>query len=313
LAAIVHALGGDLWAGGRRANVPGPGHSRADRSVSLLLDGDRVVIHAFAGEDWRTVRRQLQDLGLVDALGRIRAGGGGCGVCPGPGGPPSDGLRVRTAAALWSEGCPLHGTPAERHLRLRQVRRPAGSALRFHPAVPAAIYAARGPRRPAMLAAVRDAAGEVVAVEVTYLRPDGRLAPARLPRKTVGVLPTDAAVRLDPAGERLLVGEGVATCLSASERFGWPAWALLSAGRMQRWRPPAGVRQVLVAADADAAGQRAANVLASELRAVGVVVAVRAPPAPFGDWNEAACGPGVKARKGAGRPEPLERPRDRPG
>lgn len=34
---IVAALGGDLHHGGQSANVPAPGHSQADRSVSLLL------------------------------------------------------------------------------------------------------------------------------------------------------------------------------------------------------------------------------------------------------------------------------------
>ena len=44
LAAIVRALGGDLYAGGGRANVPGPGHSAADRSVSLMLSDGRSVL-----------------------------------------------------------------------------------------------------------------------------------------------------------------------------------------------------------------------------------------------------------------------------
>ena len=37
LRTIVQALGGELYDGGRRANIPAPGHSAADRSVSLLL------------------------------------------------------------------------------------------------------------------------------------------------------------------------------------------------------------------------------------------------------------------------------------
>jgi len=51
---IVAALGGDLYQGGRRANVPAPGHSQADRSVSLLLEGDRLVIHGFGAADWQS-------------------------------------------------------------------------------------------------------------------------------------------------------------------------------------------------------------------------------------------------------------------
>jgi putative DNA primase/helicase len=45
LRTIIHVLGGDLYDGGRRANIPAPGHSRRDRSVSLLEQGDRLIVH----------------------------------------------------------------------------------------------------------------------------------------------------------------------------------------------------------------------------------------------------------------------------
>ncbi len=51
LRAIVRALGGELYDGGRRANIPAPGHSAGDRSVSLLLQGDRMVVHTFGDHD----------------------------------------------------------------------------------------------------------------------------------------------------------------------------------------------------------------------------------------------------------------------
>ena len=52
---IVNAFGGDLYQGGARASVPAPGHSAEDRSVSLLLEGDRVVVHTFGDGDWKGV------------------------------------------------------------------------------------------------------------------------------------------------------------------------------------------------------------------------------------------------------------------
>lgn len=55
LSHIVKALGGELYDGGRRANIPAPGHSSADRSVSLLLEDDRVVVHTFGDGDWKAV------------------------------------------------------------------------------------------------------------------------------------------------------------------------------------------------------------------------------------------------------------------
>ncbi|MFN3352520.1 MAG: hypothetical protein ACK4Z5_02835, partial [Brevundimonas sp.] len=71
---VVAALGGDLWDGGLRANVPAPGHSRKDRSVSLRLVGDRLLIHTFGDGDWRGVREDLLRRGLVGPDGRIGGG-----------------------------------------------------------------------------------------------------------------------------------------------------------------------------------------------------------------------------------------------
>ena len=66
LSHIVKALGGELYDGGRRANIPAPGHSSADRSVSLLLEDDRVVVHTFGDGDWKAVLDHLRDNRLID-------------------------------------------------------------------------------------------------------------------------------------------------------------------------------------------------------------------------------------------------------
>lgn len=282
LAAIVRALGGDLYADGCRANVPGPGHSPADRSVSLMLSEGRVIAHSFAGDGWRTVLDDLIERGLVDRDGRL-LGAGVASVATSP----SARARRAIAQGLWAEGRPIMGTLSETHLRRRGVAS-ASSALRHHPGVPAAVYAARGLRRPALLAAITTPAGEVTGVEVTYLAPNGVRARMSLARKTIGVRAPGSAVRLDPPAPRMLVGEGVATCLSAAARFGLPAWALLSSGNLRAWRPPPRVAFVVIAADRGRDGERSALVLAAALRARGVRGAVRWPPAPFGDWNEAS-------------------------
>ena len=138
LRAIVRALGGELYDGGRRANVPAPGHSPRDRSVSLLWTGERVIAHGFGGADWRAVLDDLRARGLLDRPG------GGALVEAAPPRPPA-GARSAAAAALWEGGRPLPGTLAERHLRLRGVASPESLALRHHPAVPAAVYASARP------------------------------------------------------------------------------------------------------------------------------------------------------------------------
>lgn len=287
LAPIARALGGEIYAGGRRANVPGPGHSAGDRSVSLLLSRGRVVVHCFAGDDWRDVLGDLVARGLVDDDGRVTAGTDDR-VPPAP----NRSERLRTARELWAAGRALPATLSECHLRLRGVPE-LPPDLRHHHGVAAAVYAAEGPRRPALLAAIREPAqGALAGVEVTYLAASGERARLRLPRKTVGLCPTGAAVRLAPAAPEMLVGEGVFTCLSAARRFGLPAWALLSAQNLRGWRAPPGVRFVMIAADRGRVGEAAAEILASRLRGQRVAVAVRSPPAPFGDWNEAAVAGG---------------------
>jgi hypothetical protein len=297
LAPIVRVMGGDLYAGGRRANIPAPGHSRADRSVSLLLDGDRVVVHSFTGVDWREVLADLKARGLVDCEGRL------AGAAYGPAAPEDLGpnVRIARAQAIWAEARPAPGALSERHVRLRAVSRPLPAALRHHPALPLAAYRGLGPARPAMLAAVLDAAGSLCAVEATYLAADGTRARVRLPRKTLGRLPPGCAVRLDPAAAHMLVAEGVFTALSASERFGLPAWALLSVGNLRAWSPPPDVRRVTIAADAGAVGEAGAAVLSRRLQGLGLVVTVRAPPIPALDWNDVAAAEAEVRRKGRDR------------
>jgi putative DNA primase/helicase len=282
LAEVVRRRGGDLYDGGRRAVIPGPGHSRADRSVSLLLSGGRVVAHSFAGDDWRAILDGLRAEGLVDRTGR-----------PGDGEPdarvlaPSRPERLAIARSLWDAARPVAGTLAEVHARGRGVLRDLSeAALRFHPAVPAAVYAGAGPRRPALMAAIREPSGLLCGVEVTYLAADGAAAPVAVPRKTVGGRPPGAAVRLDLAAPALAVGEGVFSCLSASQALGLPVWALLAVGNLAAWTPPPEVGRVVIAADRGRAGEQGAWRLARRLRAMGVATQVRLPPAPHADWND---------------------------
>jgi hypothetical protein len=296
LHAIARALGGEVYAGGLRAVVPGPGHSPDDRSVSLWLQGDRVIIHCFAGDDWREVQAELALRGLVDASGRI-AGSAAFQLPTRASDRPSAAARTAVAARLWAAGAPVAGTLSGKYLAARGVA-PAAEGVRHHSGVAAAVYADQGPRRPALLAAIQEPEhGRLVGVELTYLSAGGARAAIAVPRKTIGLRPAGAAIRLAPAGPRLLVGEGLFSCLSASEVFGLPAWALMSVGNLRRWRPPPAVRFVLIAGDRGRVGEASATQLARALREIGVVCAVRLPAAPHGDWNEAAVARKAEERK----------------
>lgn len=68
--AITRAKGGD-WHGSYGL-IPGPGHSASDRSMSVKDNGlDDVLLHSFAGDDWRPVKDELRKAGaLADAKPR---------------------------------------------------------------------------------------------------------------------------------------------------------------------------------------------------------------------------------------------------
>ncbi len=57
LRAIARALGGEVI--GRQVLCPGPGHSKRDRSLSVKIDRgvpSGLLLHSFAGDDWRICR-----------------------------------------------------------------------------------------------------------------------------------------------------------------------------------------------------------------------------------------------------------------
>ena len=306
---IVQTLGGDLYDRGRRANIPAPGHSRHDRSVSLLLEGDRVVVHTFGGADWRAVLDHLRTLNLIDVANAPVSVAAAEALARAA---PATRLERRDAALrLWESGRAVSGTPSARYCRTRGLVRalPGPEVLRHNAETPVSAYRRGGYARPALLAAIHTADGVLTAVEVTYLTPQGRRATdLRLGRKTVGPAPGGCAIRLDEIGEDMLVGEGVFTTRSASEWFGLPGWALGSTRNLRVWRPPAGVRSVLIAADRGADGEASAETLRAGLVRDGVAASVALPPHPYGDWNEwsVAVGPGrgreAGGREGAGAP-----------
>ncbi len=298
LARIVRALGGDLYQNGHRANVPAPGHGAADRSVSLLMSEGRLVVHSFGAADWREVLDDLRRRGLIDGDARLASGSGGSA-------PPRPDASQRLAVArdLWSAGIVTGSTGlVARHLALRGVIWTSGiGGLLEHPAAPLTAYRSGGRAKRAMMAHIQSPEGATAAVELTYLHPNARQATGlRVPRKTVGTVPLGSAVRLSPAASAMVVGEGVVTTLSAMARFDLPGWALLSAGNLARWRPPAGVKRVLIAGDRGAAGEDAAHALQVTLMSSGLEAPIALPPAPCGDWNEAGSIRAGEEKEGRG-------------
>lgn len=264
---LVRLHGGDLFAGGRAARIPGPGHSRRDRSLSLTLGhGGRVVFYSHAGDDCRSV---MAYLGLEPGAARRESRAEGLALS-----------RARLAAIraeqdrdaafcarVWDATRPIAGTAAERYLASRGLEAAGCEVLRFHAAAPRCKHARPEAPAPqaAMVALVSDAAGRPRALHLTYLSPDGRKAFGPGSRRMFGAT-AGCAVRLCRAapGRPLAVAEGIETALAYRALTGMAVWACLSTAGLRSFRPPAGIAELVIAADHDAsgAGLKAARVLA---------------------------------------------------
>lgn len=139
----------------------------------------------------------------------------------------------------------------------------------------------------AMLGIVVSPSGQPLTYHVTYL--DGaKKADVPNPRKVMTPVETitGGAIRLYPMAPRLGIAEGIETAIAAHMLHGLPVWAVVSAGGMEGFQPPAGVDRLVIFGDTDESytGQSAAYLLAKRLTRAGTHCDVRLPDA--GDWND---------------------------
>lgn len=280
---IVHTFGGLLLDNGRGALIPGPGHSRRDRSVSLrqLPDG-RILIHCFSPkDDWRDVRDMLRGRDFARDASRDLASN------PSSHAVPSFNEKIARARALWNEAVPIEGTLAATYLHARRIELAAWPAsLRF---LPSASSIDDRRRRPALIAAIMDPRDALQGVHINLLSPCGtRKADVATPRRTIGRL-MGGAVRLHDDGlpsSTLLVAEGIETALSAAIALDLSAWAALTAGNLARFNPPPGTRRLIVAADRGAAGEAAGDTLARRMVQIALPTEIALAPDGCSDWND---------------------------
>lgn len=145
---------------------------------------------------------------------------------------------------------------------------------------------------PAMVAAIRNPASEIVSVHRTFLTPDGEKAfgPAskKIMASPISGITKGGAIRLYPAGEVLGVTEGIETAIACQNQTGIPVWACVSAGGLETVVIPPEVREIVIFADNDASnrGQTAAIKLATRLVCEGKTVKILAPSQLGTDWAD---------------------------
>lgn len=266
--ALAQALGGEV-SGRNRVLAPGPGHSPADRSLSVVIDPaapDGFLVTSFAGDDWRDCRDHVRarlglrwEPGARDHAPRPRMVD------------TTEADRAERALALWKDGRDPAGTPVEAYLKRRGITAPAGfgHALRWHPECPFGRD-----RSGAMLALVRDIhTNAPKAIHRTALTFAGekRADIGSNGRMTLGPI-GGGAVKLTPDADVTLclgIGEGLESTLSLRclPEFGpGPVWALLAANQVARFPLLSGIESLWIAVDHDPTGIAAADAAAATWR-----------------------------------------------
>ena len=188
------------------------------------------------------------------------------------------------ALNLWRDAQPAAGTVVERYLAARGITLRDDMPLRF---LPNHLCRDSGKRWPVMVALMVDCAGTPQAIHRTFIAQDGKgKAPIATPRKTLGMV-AGAAVRLAPVADRLVIGEGLETSISAGLMMGAPAWAAISAPNLEfKLKLPDSIREIIVAADHDGPGLKAARAALARWRAEGRAVKIARPQTPGQDFND---------------------------
>ena len=143
---------------------------------------------------------------------------------------------------------------------------------------------------PAMVALVTSGSdGTPLAIHRTFLARDGAgkapVDPAKMMLGPCG----GGAVRLADPSDVLMIGEGIETCLAAMQATGHPAWAALSTSGLRALDLPTEVRNVIVLADGDDAGEAAAKDCALRWTREGRRVRIARPPRGM-DFNDMLAG-----------------------
>ena len=190
------------------------------------------------------------------------------------------------ALKLWQRTSPAPGTPVETYLRARGYHGLIPPALRF---LEKGIHKESGQTLPMMVAGVAWVdRPQLVAVHRTFLAPDGSGKAGVTPdKKSLGPV-AGGAIWLSPFAETLCVAEGIETALSCLQATGMPSAAALSAGGMEQLLLPSLplAAEVVIAADNDPRGLKAAETAARRWHREGRRVRIAVPPAPGTDFND---------------------------
>ncbi len=279
---IALSLGGRWQRGSSVVRCPAHKDKTPSMSVSETKDG-RPLVHCFAGCSQADVINALRAKGLWEGEARHDPSyPGRMTTRPDRHHTKDDRRNHEYAVGLWEASDPINGTLAEKYLRGRGILATEWpDALGFLPSVK---HAPSGKYFPCMVAALTGEDGQVVAIQRTYLDPDGqgKAKTDGANKMTLGAMGR-AAVRLSKPQSILGIAEGVETAMSARQLFGIPVWATLSANRLGVIDVPKGVESIVIFADRGEVGMKAAIEAAENFEQKSIAVDIIPPRVHFGD------------------------------
>lgn len=254
-----------------RCPVLSHGKGKGDAKRSLFVRDDsngRVFVHCYAGCDWRDITNELGRMGLWSRGGTVSSSQ----KAPVP---KRDNTPI--ARAFWCDSVPATDTLVETYLRSRGITIPPPPTLRFHAAMP---HKPSQSVWPAMVALV-SRGQSFQAIHRTYLARDGSgkapLGDEYDPKMSLGPI-SGGAIRLGPVQETICIAEGIETALSVMQATGRVTWAAISSGNLPKLELPDSVREVIICADSDPAGEKAACKASDRWMLEGRTVRVARPP-----------------------------------
>ena len=291
---IALASKGKRSGNGWQISCPAPGHPDREPSCTVIDGPSGPVFHCFAGCDWRDIRAGAETAGWIEpfACRSLR--------------PREDRIAARTAAkaALALREAEME---RDRQARIRRGRdiwnasrdnqdrvlryftdgrgiRSLPSIFRFNGAV---WHLYERCELPAIVAPIENVlSGRFQGVHCIFLNEagDGK-ADIESPKLSFGVL-IGGAVQLAPADNRLALSEGIESGLSYMQLSGCPTWSTLGTASMKHINVPSHVQNVVIAADNDPPGLRAAWAAARQFRRRGLTAEISYPKQAGADWND---------------------------
>jgi hypothetical protein len=282
---VARALGGRKVGSAWTATCP----AHEDREPSLSIndaDDGKVLVRCHAGCAQEQVIAALRARGLWMANSPRRFTRSEPCVAADDQSDRDNLKRTEAALVIWQSATPVGGTLAETYLVSRGLHLSPPPTLRFH----AGLKHPSGSIWPAMVALVTRGSDDTpVAIHRTFLAHDGGGKAPLAPQKMMLGPCRGGAVFLAAAGNVLMVGEGIETCLAAMQATGHPAWAALSTSGLRALDLPGDVREVIVLADGDEPGEAAARDSAFRWKREGRRVRLARPPQGM-DFNDMLVG-----------------------